>query len=192
MNVGNPATSTNRGRASEWALRSFFGRVNYDYKNKYLFEANVRRDGSSRFGSNNRWANFPSFSAGWVVSEEPFFNSNLIDFFKIRGSWGQLGNQNIGNYPFAASISFAPAYNFGGTIVGGAAQITLGNPDIRWEETTQTDIGINLSLLDGGLSIEADYFVRTANDILFDQNNPAVTGVRTPTTVNVARVRNKG
>ncbi len=192
LNVGNPATSTNRGSASEWALRSFFGRVNYDYKNKYLFEANVRRDGSSRFGSNNRWANFPSFSAGWVISEEPFFNSSFIDFFKIRGSWGQLGNQNIGNYPFAATISFAPATSFGGTIVGGAAQTTLGNPNIRWEETTQTDIGINLSLLDGGLSIEADYFVRTANDILFDQNNPAVTGVRTPTTVNIARVRNEG
>lgn len=192
VSTGNPETSTNFGGAQEWALRSFFGRINYDFDDKYLFEFNIRRDGSSRFGSNNRWATFPSLSAGWVVSEEDFFNSSVIDFLKIRASWGQLGNQNIGNYPFAASISFAPAYSFGGTIVGAAAQTTLGNPNIKWETTTQTDIGINMSLLNGNLSFEADYFIRDAEDILFDQSNPGVTGVRTPTTVNIAQVQNKG
>ncbi|WP_284284712.1 SusC/RagA family TonB-linked outer membrane protein [Portibacter lacus] len=190
--TGNPESSTNSDFAGQWAIRSLFGRINYDFKNKYLLEMNVRRDGSSRFGANNRWATFPSFSAGWVISEEDFFNSNVIDFFKIRASWGQLGNQNIGNYPFASSVSFSPAYNFGGTIVGAAAQTSLGNPDIKWETTTQTDIGVNLSLLNGKISLEGDYFIRNASDILYDQSNPGVTGVRTPTTVNIAEVRNTG
>ena len=192
LSTGNPETSTNSGGAQEWALRSYFGRINYDFNNKYLFEFNIRHDGSSRFGANNRWATFPSLSAGWVISEEDFFNSSFIDFFKVRASWGQLGNQNIGNYPFAASISFNPAYSFGGSIVGAAAQTTLGNQDIKWETTTQTDIGVNLSMMDGRLSVEADYFLRNATDILFDQNNPGVTGVRLPTTVNIAEVENKG
>lgn len=190
--TGNPETATNRDAAGQWAIRSLFARVNYSFLNKYLLEFNVRRDGSSRFGANNRWATFPSFSAGWVVSEEDFFNSNVIDFLKIRASWGQLGNQQIGNYPFASAISFSPAYNFGGTIVGAAAQTSLGNQDIRWETTTQTDVGINMSLLNGKISIEGDYFIRNAADILFDQSNPGVTGVRTPTTVNIAEVRNTG
>jgi TonB-linked SusC/RagA family outer membrane protein len=193
LSAGNPETSTNNGGATSWALRSFFGRVNYSFDNKYLFEANIRRDGSSRFGSNNRWGTFPSFSAGWIVSEEEFWGSSIVDFLKIRASWGQLGNQNLGSdFPFAASISFDPSYTFGGTIVGGAAQTSLGNPDIRWETTTQTDIGFNLSMLDGRLSVEGDYFVRNASDILFNQNNPGVTGVRTPTTVNIAEVKNTG
>lgn len=192
LNTGNPETSTNYGNAEEWALRSFFGRVNYIVDDKYLFEFNVRRDGSSRFGPNNRWATFPSVSAGWVLSKEDFLKDNsVINFMKIRASWGQLGNQLIGNYPFAANISFTPAYNFGGAIVGAAAQTTLGNPDIRWETTTQYDIGINMALF-GKLSLEADYFVRDAADVLFNQNNPGVTGVREPTTVNIAEVRNSG
>ncbi|WP_235296307.1 SusC/RagA family TonB-linked outer membrane protein [Portibacter marinus] len=192
LDTGNPETSTNGDFVGQWAMRSIFGRINYDFLNKYLFEVNVRRDGSSRFGSNNRWATFPSFSAGWVISEEPFFNSTVIDFFKIRASWGQLGNQNIGNYPFASAISFSPAYSFGGQIVGAAAQTSLGNPDIRWETTTQSDLGVNMSLLNGKVSIEGDYFIRNASDILFNQNNPGVTGVRSPTTVNIAEVRNTG
>lgn len=192
LSTGNPETSTNYGGAQDWALRSFFGRFNYVLDEKYLLEFNVRRDGSSRFGANNRWATFPSVSAGWVVSREPWLaNNKVIDFLKIRASWGQLGNQLIGNYPFAANISFDPAYNFGGAIVGAAAQTTLGNPDIRWETTTQTDIGVNIALF-GKLSIEADYFIRDATDILFAQSNAGVTGVRTPTTVNIAEVRNQG
>ncbi|MEM8908818.1 MAG: SusC/RagA family TonB-linked outer membrane protein, partial [Bacteroidota bacterium] len=158
LNTGNPETSTNDASASEWALRSFFGRVNYNYDNKYLFEFNLRRDGSSRFGSDNRWSVFPSFSAGWVLTREDFLKDSGIDFLKIRASWGQLGNQNIGDFPFAALIDFGPSYNFGGTIFGGAAQTTLGNPAIQWETSTQTDIGINFGVLQGRLSIEFDYF----------------------------------
>lgn len=191
--TGNPETATNGGGASEWALRSFFGRINYSFDDKYLLEFNIRRDGSSRFGSENRWATFPSVSAGWVLSKEDFLkNSDLIDFFKIRASWGQLGNQNIGDFPFAALVDFGPAYNFGGTIVGGAAQTTLGNPEIQWETTTQFDVGLNLGLLDGRLAIEFDYFIRNTEDILFDQPNPGVTGVLQPTTRNIAEVENIG
>lgn len=204
LSTGNPETSTNNGLATEWALRSFFGRVTYNFNSKYLFEFNIRRDGSSRFGANNRWATFPSLSAGWVISREEFFDGiGAIDFLKVRASWGQLGNQNLGggelssdnsgnDYPFAANISFDQAYNFGGTIVGAAAQTTLGNPNIKWETTEQVDIGLDMSMLGGALNVEADYFVRTASDILFDQNNPGVTGVRSPTTVNIAQVRNRG
>ncbi len=193
VSTGNPETATNYGGGSEWALRSFFGRINYDYDNKYLLEVNLRRDGSSRFGANNRWATFPSFSAGWVLSRESFLeNSNFIDFLKIRASHGQLGNQNIGDFPFAALISFAPAYNFGGAIQGGAAQVTLPNPNVQWETTTQTDIGVNMAFLNGKLSVEADYFIRNTENILFNQPNPGVTGVREPTTRNIAEVRNVG
>ncbi|MEM1326599.1 MAG: TonB-dependent receptor [Bacteroidota bacterium] len=192
LQTGNPETSANSGNAEEWALRSFFGRVNYVFDDKYLLEFNIRRDGSSRFGPNNPWGVFPSFSAGWVVSREDFLaNNSIIDFLKVRASWGQLGNQNIGNYPFAANISFSPAYSFGGTIVGAAAQTTLGNPDIRWETTTQYNVGVNMAIF-GKVSIEADYFVRNAVDILFNQENPSVTGVRNPTTVNLAEVENRG
>ena len=193
LSTGNPETSTNYGGQTQWALRSFFGRINYNFDNKYLLELNIRRDGSSRFGANNRWANFPSVSAGWVISRESFMSGvEAIDFLKVRASWGQLGNQNIGNYPFAAAVSFSPAYNFGGSIVGAAAQTSLGNPDIKWETTTQTDIGLNLSVLNGRFTLEADYFIRVADDILFNQQNPGVTGVRTPTTVNIAKVQNTG
>lgn len=193
LRTGNAASATNSAAASEWALRSVFARVNYDFENRYLFEFNIRRDGSSRFGPNNRFATFPSLSAGWVLSEEAFLSGvSFVDFLKLRVSWGQLGNQNIGSYPFAALISFEPAYNFGGNIVGGAAQTTLGNPNIRWETTTQLDVGLNADFLNGRLNFEWDYFVRTTEDILFDQRNPGVSGVRIPQTRNIAEVENKG
>ena len=119
-------------------------------------------------------------------------NAGIIEFLKLRVSYGQLGNQNIGDYPSAALVSFDPTYNFGGTIVNGAAQTTLGNEDIKWETTSQFDIGFNLEMLDGKLFAEFDYFNKNTFDILFDQPNPAVTGVRTPTTRNLAEVENIG
>ena len=97
LNAGDPSTATNDEEATAWALQSYFGRLNYVFDDKYLFEANLRYDGSSRF-LNDKWGVFPSFSAGWIISQEDFFNSGVIDFFKIRASWGQLGNQNIGNF----------------------------------------------------------------------------------------------
>lgn len=180
------------GTKGEWALRSFFGRINYDYDGKYLLEANLRRDGSSRFGKNNRWAMFPSFSAGWLVSNEGFWNKDIINYMKVRGSWGKLGNQNTALYPFASQVSLENNYVLGTGQVSGAALATLGNPDLKWETTTTTDIGLELGLFNAKFTLEADYFVKRTDDILTELRNPLVTGIVSPTIVNAASVENKG
>ena len=175
LNVGLASSSTNSGGATGWGLRSYFSRLNYNYQNKYLFEANVRIDGSSRF-SDDKWGTFPSVSAGWVISQEDFFaNVSSIDFLKLRASWGQLGNQNIGNFAFARSLSLSQGYNFGGTVVSGVAQTSLGNPALSWETATMTDIGLDIGILNT-ISITADYFVRRTEDVLFPVPISALTG----------------
>ena len=190
LNAGDPSTASNYEGATHWALQSYFGRLNYVLSDKYLFEANVRYDGSSRF-KNEKWGLFPSFSAGWIISEENFFNIPAIDFLKIRGSWGQLGNQNIGNFAYARNLSLTENYNFGGSIAQGVAQTSLGNPDLRWEVTTSSNIGINLHMLNAKLQIEADYFVRLTKDILFNVPVPNITGFGSQI-LNSAEVENKG
>lgn len=180
------------GNKGEWALRSIFGRLNYSFNSKYLLEANLRRDGSSRFGKNNRWATFPSFSGGWVASNESFWNKRIVNYMKVRGSWGQLGNQNTALYPFASQVSLENNYVFATGQVSGAALSTLGNPDLKWETTTTTDIGLELGLFNSKLTLEADYFVKRTDDILTQLSNPLVTGVINPTIVNAASVENKG
>ncbi|MCD0488330.1 TonB-dependent receptor [Pedobacter sp. MC2016-14] len=190
---GKGATTTAiSGTKGEWALQSYFARANYAYDGKYLFEANIRRDGSSRFGKNNRWATFPSFSAGWVASNEDFWNKDLISLFKLRASWGKLGNQNTSLYPFASQMSLGNNYVFASGQVSGAALSTLGNPDLKWETTTTTDVGMEMSFFKGKLSLEADYFVKRTDDILTQLSNPLVTGIVSPTIVNAASVENKG
>lgn len=190
LNAGDPSTASNYEGATHWALQSYFGRLNYVLSDKYLFEANVRYDGSSRF-KNDKWGVFPSFSAGWIISEEPFFNFRIIDFLKIRGSWGQLGNQNIGNFAYARNLSLTQNYNFGGSIAQGVAQTSLGNPDLRWEATTSSNIGINLHMFNAKLQIEADYFTRLTEDILFNVPVPNITGFGSQI-LNSAEVENKG
>jgi len=190
LDVGDPSSAANSETATEWALQSYFGRFNYNYKNRYLFEANVRIDGSSRF-ENEKWGTFPSFSAGWIISDEPFFDVSFIDFFKLRGSWGQLGNQNIGDFTYARALSLSQNYSFGGTIVQGAAQTNLGNPDLVWEKSTTSDVGINIGLIDSKINIEADYFLRKTEDILFDVPIPSLTGFGSQIS-NSATVENKG
>jgi TonB-linked SusC/RagA family outer membrane protein len=190
LNAGDPSTASNSEGATHWALQSYFGRVNYVFDDKYLFEANVRYDGSSRF-KNDKWGLFPSFSAGWIISEESFFNVPGIDFLKVRGSWGQLGNQNIGNFAYARNLSLTENYNFGGSIAQGVAQTSLGNPDLRWEITTSSNIGVNLQMLDGKLQIEADYFTRLTEDILFNVPVPNISGFGSQI-LNSAEVENRG
>jgi TonB-linked SusC/RagA family outer membrane protein len=190
LNAGDPATATNYEGRTHWALQSFFGRANYAFADKYLFEANLRYDGSSRF-QNNKWGLFPSFSAGWILSEEEFFNVPFVDFLKVRASWGQLGNQNIGNFRFARTLSLAENYSFGGNIAQGVAQTSLGNPDLKWETTTTTNIGLNLTLFRSHLELEADWFDRLTDDILFDIPVPSISGFSTQI-VNSASVRNRG
>ncbi|EHQ28728.1 TonB-dependent receptor plug [Mucilaginibacter paludis DSM 18603] len=193
LNAGAATNMQSSGSASEWALRSYFGRVNYDFAGKYLFEANARYDGSSRFPENNRWGFFPSVSAGWRVSEESFIkdNFNWIDNLKLRASWGELGNQNISNYPYQNAISLGQNYTFGGSLVSGAAVTTLSNINIKWETTKVTDIGLDLDVFKGKLSMTLDYFDKTTSDILYNVPVSSVLGL-TPSEVNAGAMKNTG
>lgn len=192
LNAGSQSNMQNSGSAAKWALQSLFGRVNYDYQDKYLLEANLRYDGSSRFTEDNRWGIFPSFSAGWVISEESFMDPiEFISSFKIRGSWGQLGNQQIGNYPFASVVNLGQNYIFGGNTVTGGAQLDLANPNISWEETTTSDIGIDASLFDDRFDFTFDYYKRISSEILLQLPVPRIIGLNAPFQ-NAAEVQNTG
>ncbi len=193
LNAGAADIQRTTGGASEWALQSAFGRVNYDYKQKYLLEANARYDGSSRFAKGNKYGFFPSVSAGWRISQESFMQplTNIINELKIRGSWGQLGNQNIagGNYPFMSSLQFG-AYAFNKQIANVVALNTLANADISWETTEMTDIGLD-AVLFSKLSITADYYSKRTRDILLPLDIPAIIGLAAPSQ-NAGIVDNKG
>ena len=144
-------------------MQSFFGRLNYSFNKKYLLEGNLRYDGSSRFAPDNRWSLYPSVSAGWRISEERFFESlkYILSEFKIRGSWGMLGNQNIvSQYPYQATVSSGRDYTFGGGVASGVAPTQGVNQDIRWEDTETTDFGIDAAFLKGMITFTGDYFIR--------------------------------
>jgi TonB-linked SusC/RagA family outer membrane protein len=181
------------GSGTDDALRSYFGRINYGYKDKYLFEANTRYDGSSRFSKDHRWGFFPSFSAGWRVTEESFAQPLRIIFddFKIRGSWGKLGNNRIGDYAYQA-IYNSLKYPFGGNLQQGVAPTALSNNKIKWETTTMTNIGLDLVLLKNRLSLSAEYYNKTTNDILATIAVPYVLGNLTAPWQNIAEMSNKG
>jgi TonB-dependent starch-binding outer membrane protein SusC len=193
LNGGSAANMKNSGTAAEWALRSFFGRANYIFNEKYLFEANVRYDGTSRFPTENRWALFPSFSAGWRLSEESFIKNNLnwVDNLKVRGSWGILGNQNIGNYPYQNTITLARNYTFGGNLYSGAYIDAVANRDIRWEKTTMTDIGLDITLFKNKLDFVIDYFHKYTSGILYNISVSKVLGMGSAE-VNAGEVKNTG
>lgn len=180
------------GNASDYAMRSFFSRLNYDYAGKYLFEANLRYDGSSRFAPNKRWGAFPSFSAGWVISEELFWDrlKNTVDNFKIRTSWGQLGNNGIGNYEWQEF--YGPAnYTLNKTIIPGLAYSAFGNPLITWETTNVLNIGTDIRLFNS-LSLDINYYSKETRDILANLPIPLVNGGLTAPRFNSARVKNSG
>lgn len=186
----NPSVS---GSASEWALESLFGRVNYDYEGKYLAEMNVRYDGSSRFGANNRYGVFPSFSLGWNMAKEEFLKDlSNINEFKLRGSWGQLGNQNIGNYSSISTINLDQPYVFGNSLVSGGAAIAMANPSIKWETTETTDIGLDAVFFDYKLSLTADYYVRKSKNVLLSPPISATLGNLSPPVQNQGEVENRG
>ena len=194
LDSGDPTTVTNTSSISSYAVVSQFGRLNYDYDNKYLFEANVRRDGSSRFGLNHRYGVFPSFSAGWVLTSEKFMHKiPFINFLKLRASWGELGNQSIGdNFPYIAKITYNNAYYvWGKNVTSGAKPSTYGNPDIHWETTDVTNLGLDMHFFNSMLTIESDVFLRKTRDILYDTSLPYETGFSSVTT-NLAKVQNKG
>ncbi len=165
--VGSAATQSNNGTASENALDSYFARVNYTFANKYLIEGTFRYDGSSRFGSNNKYAPFSAAAVGWRISEEKFLKNKFswLNDLKIKASYGTLGNQNIGNYPYQNSLTTGYNYSFGNVISSGVANITLNDPNIKWESTRTQDIGLELTMLKS-LNISATYFDRYTYDIL--------------------------
>lgn len=193
---GGVLDPTVSGSASETAWQSFFGRINYNYQGKYLFEGNIRRDGSSKFGPNNRYGTFPSLSAGWRVSEESFFGSltNWVNDFKLRGSWGRSGNDRIGNYIYDQTYNAGLDYILGDDEVVSAVALTrLANPNITWETTEQFDIGLDASFLNNRLYLTADYFERKSTDILYTAFPiPSSLGVTNLAAQNSASMLNSG
>lgn len=177
---------------------SYFGRFNYDYQQKYLFEATLRNDASSRLAPGYRSQTFPSVSAGWVLSKERWFETafGFFDEFKLRGSWGKLGNAQLGrpyehNYDYIALLNNGPAYPFNNVITPSLYQSALPSPGLGWETIETTDGGIDLALFRNRLNASFDYFVRKNNNMLIVLNEPAVLGV-TPSTTNAASMKTWG
>lgn len=176
--------------AVEYNKIGYLGRLNYNYANKYIFAASLRRDGSSRFGENNKWGNFPSLAAGWVVSKEDFFNSDgALNYLKFRGSWGLTGNDNsAGDYAFESLL----LSNFFYGDDAGLAVSSLPNPDLQWEETEITNIGIDLGFLKNKITFSAEYYNNTSNDLIVALPPAASVGVPNPTPTNIGGMTTKG
>jgi len=180
------------GNANDFAMRSYFGRLNYNFDGRYLFEVNIRTDGSSRFSTDNRWGTFPSFSAGWNLSNESFWSSlkPVIDQFKLRFSYGRLGNNGIGNYDWQ-SVYSAANYSFNGTVTKGLASTAYANSAITWETTDVMDIGADVRLFQS-LSLHVDYYNKLTHGILARVPIPFVNGGLEAPLINSAKVRNSG
>ncbi|GAB3263261.1 TonB-dependent receptor [Larkinella harenae] len=162
---------------NDWTLTSLLSRLNYNYKGKYLFTAAIRRDGSSRFGSNNRWGTFPSVSAGWVVSDEDFLKSTPeVSFAKVRASYGIIGNNNIGNYTQYALINNTVNSVFGSTVATGAAVTSLANPNLGWETTRQLDLGLDLGLFNDRIQFVYDFYTKRTTNLLYAVQIPQEAG----------------
>ncbi|MEP6684036.1 MAG: TonB-dependent receptor, partial [Parafilimonas sp.] len=181
------------GDGAEWALLSFMGRVNYDYKDKYLVTATVRRDGSSRFGSNNKYGTFPSASVAWRISKEDFFHVPFINDLKIRAGYGVTGNQNIGNYSFASNLSIAN-YNFNNNPVTIVYPLILPNPNVQWEQVEQSNIGLDATILNNRVNLTIDAYLRNTSEMLVPAVVPVTTGYSSTNvpSVNAGSLENKG
>ena len=181
---GTESDIWNSGSGSEWALMSVFASATYVYDNRYMITGNFRADASSRFASNHAWGFFPSVSAGWKMSEEKFLkNISWLSDLKLRGSWGQLGNQEIDNYSLMTLLKKD----------GDKYVISrYGNPDLKWETSEQWNVGVDLGILRNKLYLSADYFMKTTSDILLPISLPSYVGSVSPTIVNAGTVRNKG
>jgi len=192
LNTGDAETKDNEGYRKDWALVSYFGRVNYDYNQKYLVEANFRYDGSSRFAEGNKWGFFPSFSAGWRLSQEDFLSgTDYLDNLKLRASWGELGNQDIGYYKFTSPVFSGYDYSFNDKESTGYSQWYYANEDITWETTQILDIGFDLTMWQGKLGIVADWFQKDTHDVLMTLPISTMVGLA-PAESNVGNIRNTG
>ena len=181
--------------ANDVAVQSWFGRLNYDYQGKYLFEASLRADGSSRFAKNHRWGVFPSFSAGWNLHRESFMieTNNWLSELKIRASWGVLGDaEKVGYYPTAQILSYDPKiYTFNDKLVGGAYNNIAVNQNITWEESKYTNIGLDFGLFDQRIKLSADYFINMRDNILYRPPVPSEFGLNAPYS-NLLKMKNQG
>lgn len=197
INPGDASTATASGNKTYDALISVFGRVNYSYKDRYLFEANIRRDGSSKFARGHRWGTFPSFSAAWRISEESFFNplKNAVQNLKLRASWGKLGNQSIDKYLSMSTYNVVAGstrfYLFDGTTQTLMSESVMGNNIITWETSTNLNFGLDLNVLDSRLGFTFDWYNRETDDILLSLEAPSLLGI-TPPISNAGKVRNRG
>lgn len=210
-----PSVSTGKaqvgGGQTGYSLLSFFGKANYVYDNRYLASVTLRRDGSSRFGKNNRWGTFPAFSVGWRLSEEGFMENtkNIISDLKLRAGWGQTGNQEIDNY--SIYTIYVPDYGVGdptwdivngtayditgngsGTLPAGFRKIQSGNDNLKWETTTQTNIGIDYAFLNNSIYGSAEYYIKDTKDILINPAYLGVVGEGGNSWANGASMENKG
>ena len=195
LNNGLGTSATSGGGANSWAMMSGYGRINYDFDQKYLLEVNGRYDGSSRFTESNRWGFFPSASAGWVISQENFMakTKNVVDLLKLRVSYGLLGNQDIGNYPYTATVNNGYSYYLGDAkgLADGVAQIALSNSDISWEKSKQFNVGVDASFFKDKLTLTAEYYIKTIDDMLLRFPLPYYAGQQ-PAFTNAGDMENKG
>lgn len=192
LSLGDASTQTNNAGSYDLGLRSYFGRINYNFDGKYLFEANVRRDGSSRFSAGNQWGTFPSFSGGWVMSKERFMEKlDWLSHLKLRASWGRLGNQNINTYYNGSDIlSSGQNYSLGGTLYSGVAVTAMTNKQLTWETAQQLDFGVDM-VMKNGFEFTADYFDKRTKNLLLIQPIPLTMALSAPY-ANAGEVQNKG
>ena len=198
LTKGVSETLTNSSYVYDQRRLSYFGRLQYDYKKKYLLSGMIRRDSSTKFGPGNKVGYFPSVTGGWVVSEEGFFGQpKAISFLKLRASYGTLGNDQIPNYGYLGLLSGEATYVFDGSLVNGTATGQVPNPDLKWEEAEKFDVGLDLKVLNDKVFIVADYFIDTRKDLLIPNipvsgiNGTGAPGASAPT-LNAGSVRNKG
>lgn len=181
------------GYTRELATRSWFGRVNYAYDSRYLFEANIRYDSSSRFSPENRWGAFPSFSAGWRISEEGFMKDlDYFDNLKLRASWGKLGNSAISNYYAYQSLYSVNSYVFGNNVSSGFGMSSFSNPDLQWETTAVTNIGLDVTMLNNRLNATIEWYNKVTDGILYQPSLSTTLAYFTSPYQNIAEVTNQG
>lgn len=174
-----------------WGLLAYFARANYSFKDKYLLSASFRREGSSRFGANNKWGNFPSVSVGWRISEESFMpDLSWLSNLKLRASYGVTGNNAIGNYSSLAGMNSAD-YILGGSLAPGAVVGSFANTDLGWEKSNALDIGLDLSLFNNSFIVTAEYYNKETNSMLLSKEIPIISGFSS-TYTNVGKIRNSG
>ncbi|WP_025741578.1 SusC/RagA family TonB-linked outer membrane protein [Aquimarina pacifica] len=194
--VNASASATSGEEADQWALRGFLGRLNYSYDDKYLLTFNIRRDETTRFSPENRADYFPSVAVGWNIANESFMDNNsLFNQLKLRGSWGVVGNQFTGaNFAYLNQVVFIPGYVLGSNqdVITAPTSIVFANEDLKWEESVQSNVGLDVGLFNNKLSFTAEYYHKLTKDILVSVPLPATTGFTFPTDVNLGEVSNQG